>query len=223
MEQNNNVWAEPTDGEGRLTDSQINKWKGEGYAVVSGIIEMSQIEELSDIAANTFPSPTSPESLAFTDFGTNFTFPSQHRVFNDITLHRNLLAQVSRLLDTTPTELRLTQSDLWPKYGKREATATATATPTPTPTPTAPQIETATHTIAADALTPTGHIQENSDQRMHVDYPNHTLLHPPRWETPEAVEMIVYLSDHELVGGGTAIVPRRGADDVAYRWPIIGI
>ncbi len=33
--------------------------------------------------------------------------------------------------------------------------------------------------------------------------------------------MIVYLSDVEECGGATAVVPREGADDDAYRWPIV--
>ena len=42
------------------------------------------------------------------------------------------------------------------------------------------------------------HSQSNSDQRFHMDYGNHTFLHPPPWEFPEAVAAIVYLSD---IGG----------------------
>lgn len=64
-------------------------------------------------------------------------------------------------------------------------------------------------------------IQDNSDQRIHVDYPNHTLTHPAPWDRPEAVEMIVYLSDYRETGGATAVVPREGNDDPLYPWPII--
>lgn len=32
----------------------------------------------------------------------------------------------------------------------------------------------------------------NCDQRMHIDYPNHTLVHPPSWDTPEAIACIIY-------------------------------
>ncbi len=56
---------------------------------------------------------------------------------------------------------------------------------------------------------------------MHVDYPNHTLTHPPRWHEPEAVEVIVYLCHVEDCGGATAVVPRTGDDDPAYPWPIV--
>ena len=55
---------------------------------------------------------------------------------------------------------------------------------------------------------------------MHCDYPNHSLVHPPEWDSPEAVEMIVYLNDYDECEGATAVVPRHGPDDPAYPWPI---
>ena len=64
-------------------------------------------------------------------------------------------------------------------------------------------------------------LRDNSDQRIHVDYPNHTLVHPTPWHRPEAVELILYLDDVEQTGGGTAVVAREGDDDPAYPWPII--
>ena len=62
---------------------------------------------------------------------------------------------------------------------------------------------------------------DNQDQRIHVDYPNHTLAHPAPWDRPEAVEMIVYLDDGARCGGATAVVPREGPDDPAYAWPLV--
>src|SRR5262249_29408096 len=59
------------------------------------------------------------------------------------------------------------------------------------------------------------------EQRMHVDYPNHTLAHPSPWERPEAVELILYLDRVEDCGGATALVARDGPADPAYRWPIV--
>ena len=189
---NRMVYAECTNKDGSLTEAQIQQWKHEGFAFVNGIIEKEMIEQLRQIAETSFPAPNTEESLKFTDFGTPFNFPSCHKTFNDITLHKNLINQVASLLATTPTELRLSQSTLWPKYGRR-----------------------------AEEKQKNVNIQDNADQRIHVDYPNHTLVHPPRWEQPEAVEMIIYLSDHDGIGGSTAVVPRQGLDDVAYRWPII--
>jgi len=33
--------------------------------------------------------------------------------------------------------------------------------------------------------------------------------------------MIVYYSDTEITGGGTAVVPRRGERDSVYQWPYV--
>lgn len=65
----------------------------------------------------------------------------------------------------------------------------------------------------------------NQDQRMHMDYPNHTLVHPPRWETPEAVAVIIYLSDCKDCGGATRLVPRLPAPavDELYQWPYVNM
>ena len=60
----------------------------------------------------------------------------------------------------------------------------------------------------------------DTDQRMHCDYPNHYLAHPPPWYAPEAVAMIVYL-DAEDCGGATAYVPRRDEHDEAYSYPYL--
>ena len=56
---------------------------------------------------------------------------------------------------------------------------------------------------------------------MHLDYPNHTLTHPPAWDQPEAVEIIIYLCNESDVGGATAVVPRDSHDDVAYNSPMV--
>uniref|UniRef100_A0A0G4HX87 Uncharacterized protein n=1 Tax=Chromera velia CCMP2878 TaxID=1169474 RepID=A0A0G4HX87_9ALVE len=58
--------------------------------------------------------------------------------------------------------------------------------------------------------------KDNQNQRIHVDFPNHTLVVPPHWTSPEAVEMIVYFDKAEETGGGTAVVPREGPEDPAY-------
>jgi hypothetical protein len=60
----------------------------------------------------------------------------------------------------------------------------------------------------------------NSDQRIHCDYPNHTLVHPPTWDEPEAVEMIIYLNEVEECDGATAVVPRVDSNDELYSFPI---
>ena len=70
--------------------------------------------------------------------------------------------------------------------------------------------------LSDNALTKT-----NRNQRIHVDYPNHTLVHPPSWYYPEAVAVIVYFSDRRDCEGGTAVVPRTGKDDKLYEFPLV--
>lgn len=70
---------------------------------------------------------------------------------------------------------------------------------------------------------PVVNAQSNQDQRIHCDYGNNSLLHPPSWDDPECVSMIIYLSDESVTGGGTAVVPRRGADDPSYKYPLIAM
>ncbi|MBT8146347.1 MAG: hypothetical protein KJN90_05795 [Gammaproteobacteria bacterium] len=63
-------------------------------------------------------------------------------------------------------------------------------------------------------------VQANTDQRMHMDYGNNTLLHPD-WYAPDAVAAIIYYDDSEVTSGGTAFVPRLGEKDAAYQPPFI--
>ena len=171
----------------RLTDAQVLDWREKGFVLVDGLLPLSLIQRLAASAERRFPSPESADSYRFNDFGGGMTFPDQDHAFNELTLHPNLSEAAAQLLDVRVDELRLTQSDLWPKYGRREADR--------------------------------GDF-DNQDQRIHVDYPNHTLTHPAPWDEPEAVEVIVYLSLQADTGGPTAVVPREGHDDDVYQWPI---
>ena len=62
--------------------------------------------------------------------------------------------------------------------------------------------------------------QANTDQRMHMDYGNNTVLHPD-WQSPEAVAAIIYYDNGEETAGGTAFVPRQGDADPVYQPPFI--
>ena len=182
------IKAEPAVA-GTLTDAQVAHWRGAGFVFVGGFLPNKLVVELANHARATFPAPGTPESANIADFGSGgaLTFPSSVVALNRVALHEDLLAAVADLLDVEVEELRLTQADLWPKYGRGDKLG----------------------------------IQDNSDQRIHVDYPNHTLAHPSSWDYPEAVELILYLNDIDDSGGYTAVVPREGRDDPAYRWPIV--
>ncbi|MCS5675732.1 MAG: phytanoyl-CoA dioxygenase family protein [Actinomycetota bacterium] len=166
---------------------QVREWTEQGFVLVDGLLPLSLIQRLAESARRRFPAPTSDEAQRLNDFGGGMTFPDEDPTFNELTLHPRLAEAVAQLLTVAISELRLTQSDLWPKYGRPEGDR-------------------------GD--------YDNQDQRIHVDYPNHTMTHPAPWDEPEAVEAIVYLCDQQDVGGPTAVVPREGRDDIAYRWPI---
>ena len=63
----------------------------------------------------------------------------------------------------------------------------------------------------------------NNDQRMHMDYGNNTFLHPSGWNNPEAVAIIIYLSDVNETEGGTSCVPREGDLDELYQEPYLNM
>ncbi|MEM7080994.1 MAG: hypothetical protein AAF513_20440 [Pseudomonadota bacterium] len=172
----------------RLTRAQIASWRERGFALVHDLLPEELLRAAHDAAADHYPAAGTEAATRFTNFGSaqKFVFPSPESACNEITLHPDLLQAIADLLDVTPGGLRLTQSDLWPKYGRE----------------------------------PGSNAYDNADQRIHCDFPNHTLTHPPPWEQPEAVELIIYLSDFAEAEGGTAVVPREGPDDPAYRWPI---
>ena len=66
-----------------------------------------------------------------------------------------------------------------------------------------------------------GNKGDNSDQRMHMDYGNNMLSHPPAFDSPEVVAFLLYYSDSSIVGGGTRYVPRKQGDDKWYKAPYI--
>lgn len=51
--------------------------------------------------------------------------------------------------------------------------------------------------------------ESNDDQRLHQDFANNMWVVPTDWHRPDAVAAIVFYSDVQKTGGGTAVVPRR--------------
>jgi hypothetical protein len=64
--------------------------------------------------------------------------------------------------------------------------------------------------------------QANTDQRMHMDYGNNTVLHPD-WDAPDVVAAVVYYDDFAQTAGGTGYVPRQGSDDPVYQPPFVNM
>ena len=162
----------------RLSEAHVDSWRERGFALVHDLLPAALLHELKDDAEAFYPEPDTDAATHFHDFGSGqkFVFPAESNACNSVTLHPLLLQAVGDLLGVETTQLRLTQSDLWPKYGLGES----------------------------------AHALDNTDQRIHCDYPNHSLVHPPEWHRPEAVEIIIYLNDFDECDGATAVVPRQG-------------
>jgi len=190
-------WIEPEDVEtgpaGReLSDAQRESWRERGFVLVQGLFPGELLAEVEEEARAIFPPPGSEAAEAVNDFGSSglMHFPGESRAFNRLTLHPDFLRAVAWLLDLPVQEIRLTQSELWPKYGRYQRS---------------------------------GGVWDNDDQRMHCDYPNHTLTHPPPWDRPDAVEAILYYSEEQACGGATGLGAREGPDDPAYAWPRVNM
>ena len=180
----------PPGSDTALTPRQQARWREAGFALVNELLPGSLVAEARDVADQAFPHLGPAERETVTDFGSrgSMEFPTGHAAVDAITLHPRMLAAVSELLSTPVRNIRLTQSDLWPKFARTRRA---------------------------------GGAYDNTDQRIHMDYPNHTLVHPPAWDHPEAVEIILYFDAVDDCGGATALVPREGADDPAYGWPMV--
>ena len=174
------------DGHIELSNERINHWKTRGYLVIDGLLSDDLISRCIDEVTDVLKSSKTD------DFGSDgkLEFPTGLKACDDITLHHNFIKVCCQLLDVDEKNIRLIQSDIWPKIGN---------------------INTYHDKYA------------NADQRIHCDYGNNTLVHPPSWDKPECVSMIVYLSDEDDTSGGTAIVPREDDDDELYSWPLIAM
>ncbi len=185
-------WIEPVAADGTddapLSAAHVRAWRDSGAVVVDGLLPLDLILEGRAAARSAFAPPVGDGPADFGSGG-SYVFPAEVAAVNELTLHPRLLVAVAQLLGCAVRELRLSQSDLWAKFGRSK---------------------------------PIDDPVDNADQRMHVDYPNHTLLHPPLWAEPDAVEMIVYADGVEECAGATAVVLREGDGDPAYPWPIVG-
>ena len=189
-------WVEPTSARQEaastavLTDQDVSTWRENGYCLVNDVLPEELLERVLAASREVFPAPLSEAAAQITDFGCGqLRFPSRYDCVNQLALHPRLLAAAAQLLgEPDAMDLRLTQTEIWPKYGR-------------------------TSTSEKD-------FKDNADQRMHCDFTSHTLTHPPPWYSPDAVEIIIYLSTVEECDGATAVVPRSGSNDPAYQYPI---
>ena len=101
-----------------LTDAQVKSWREQGFVLVDGLLPVELIRDVVQAATSRFPNPDSDEAQRLNDFGGGMTFPDRDACFNRLSLHPHLLEASSQLLEVPINELRLSQSELWPKYGR---------------------------------------------------------------------------------------------------------
>jgi hypothetical protein len=182
-----------------LTPDQVNAWKSRGFCAVDAT--QNTVPTLGEILtskeAKKFEEAT--RSLGKGEERTGFggaSFPflaDQFKDLNDLILHPRIVKACSELLGTD--RLLLSQGEAWLKTGRSAEQKISLKQPLPTS------------------------FYDNDDQRIHMDFPNHYLVHPPAWEEPDAVAMIVYFQDARECGGRTALVARTGESDEAYKFP----
>ena len=186
------------------------EWKNKGYTIIRGALDNTLIKECKKCIENKYNFNTPPQA----DFGSingEFEFPS-NTIFDKLTLNNNLLNAVSYLLDTK--DILLTQFRQYLKL-----------------------IHSVKQLLNTDEILLTQSVawakyyvkkqnklsSSNHDQRIHMDYGNHSFLHVSDWDKPEVVAIIIYLSDTELTGGGTAVVPKNSITRDLYEMPYINM
>ena len=180
-----------------ITTNQVRQWSEAGFCLVDGVFPQELVDACCSDAERSLPAPSKTPEAANSaakvriGFNANLFFPRMPDSLNHITLHPRLLRALRQLLFAEdavdlPADhgIRLTQSEVWPKFG-----------------------------AALDR--PRGQF-DNVDQRIHCDFPNHTLTFPSR--KPEVCSLIIYYSDVDECGGHTALVPKQ-LDDEAYAYP----
>lgn len=191
-------------GEAPLTEAQVQSWREGGFAVVEGLFPpeawaaaQAAIDELMPKslvgefeAAKRMEKHSADAQMKRGMHPSSVQFPCGTAALDALVLHERLLGAAGQLLGTAATDLRLLQADFWPKVGGPP--------------------------LADGDRHPK---RFNADQRIHMDYMNHTLVHPQPFDRPGSVAAIVYFDDYEEVGGCTAAVPREGDADPAYTWP----
>jgi hypothetical protein len=197
-----------------LSSEQCHSWRENGYTLVDGVLEQELVDDIRRSCCANNRAPTPGESTTVGDNGfRGILFPSLHadtESINHVTLHPRIINACSQLLNCKQHDLRLSQSELWPKFSSADSTTAVTeAIPTPgSSSVSAPS--------SSSGISPFDKSGKRGDQRIHIDGFNHYLTFPNEWYRPDAVAMIIYYDDTTLTGGGTALVSRQGLDDEVY-------
>jgi hypothetical protein len=114
-------WAHPTlvaeqnSKDEILTQDQVESWREKGFVLVDGLISSQLCDEVYKEAFDKLS-----KSSDSCDFGSDgmMEFPCGLDACDQITLHPNILSSAAQLLNIQVKDLRLTQSDIWMKFGK---------------------------------------------------------------------------------------------------------
>jgi hypothetical protein len=172
-----------------LSADQVEQWRTAGFVAVKGLWPQSLIDRLSS-ADNHRAFPEGGSLPGEQSIGDGMEFPAHSSsAVNEVALHDRYTSAAAELLGVESSQLRLAQAHSWAKTGRGGA-----------------------------ALDGRGE-RDNDDQRMHLDYPNNSIVHPAAGGL-DAVACLLYLDDYDGREGATAFVPCDGPDDPAYQWPL---
>ena len=159
-----------------LNSAQIDRFRHDGFLVVTGLWPDEFITQAAEEAAGLHPFDEVVENRrGFSEMPwVQQREAAPDVALNHMTVHPRALAAVAQLMEVTVLDLRLSQSHLIAKYG---------------------------HHINRPGEARDGTIA--GDQDIHVDYGNNTLMVPPHRTSAEAVACLCYYSDVEEAGGAT--------------------
>ena len=207
-----------------ISTEEAQQWKEEGYSVSRDLFVGSPLIEECVTFLDSYYAKYNGQWPA--DFGSpnnDLEFPTA-TILDQLVYHPSILNSVEELLGTA--DFILSQGDTWGKLNTASEVPRENSGEEVEEGDAAAKIDDKAYNnnnnnnggehIAIDTIG-----GSNQDQRMHMDYGNHTFVHPPPWNCPEAVTIIIYLSNTSETGGGTAVVPKNiETDDLGlYEYP----
>jgi len=106
-----------------LTDHDVATWRENGYCLVNDVVPNELLERVLVASAEVFPPPLTEAASKVTDFGSGLLrFPSRYDCVNELAVNPRILSAVAQLLgEPDAMDLRLTQTEVWPKYGRTDS------------------------------------------------------------------------------------------------------
>ena len=105
----------------KLLKEHVDEWRSTGCVVVNHLFPNNIIENACNKLNHIFKENNSEMEKGKYDFGSKgkMEFPCDELIFNDITIHSNMINAIKSLLGDN--DIRLTQADVWPKYGQEKS------------------------------------------------------------------------------------------------------